>query len=90
MPTISRRKVKELIPNGKFFSVCYTKRTDGTTRHMNCRVGVTKYLKGGKLAYNPDDYDLVVVFDMQKKAYRMVDLNTLTSMTIKGRVYNVK
>ena len=51
---------------GKFFSVEFIKR-DGTTRLMLCRVGVTKYLKGGKRTVGND---IQVVFDMHKMQYR--------------------
>jgi hypothetical protein len=51
---------------GKFFSVEFIKR-DGTTRLMLCRVGVTKYLKGGKRTVGND---IQVVFDIHKMQYR--------------------
>ena len=51
---------------GKFFSVEFIKR-DGTTRLMLCRVGVTKYLKGGKRTVGND---VQVVFDIHKMQYR--------------------
>ena len=51
---------------GKFFSVEFIKR-DGTTRLMLCKVGVTKYLKGGKRTVGND---VQVVFDMHKMQYR--------------------
>lgn len=51
---------------GKFFSVEFIKK-DGKTRVMLCRVGVTKYLKGGKRTANND---VQVVFDMHKMQYR--------------------
>jgi len=61
-------KIKELVENtkGKFFSVEFVKR-DNTIRHMVCRVGVTKHLRGGKKT-TPDSY--ITVFDVQKKEYR--------------------
>ena len=57
-------KIKSL--GGKFFSVEFIKR-DGTTRLMLCRVGVTKYLKGGKRTVGND---IQVVFDIHKMQYR--------------------
>lgn len=56
---------------------------------MNCRLGVTKHLKGGELAYEPAEYDLIPVFDVQKKAYRSISINTLTNVTIEGVGYDV-
>jgi hypothetical protein len=90
MSTINRKGAKDLIPKGKFFSVCFIKRKDGSRRRMLCRTGVTKYLKGGKLAFNPDDYDLVSVFDMQKKEYRFVSLNTLEELKVGGKTIHFK
>jgi len=63
MKTI-KQKIQE--QGGKFFSVEFTKK-DGTTRVMLCKVGVTKYLRGGKRTVG-DDFQ--VVFDMQKMLYR--------------------
>lgn len=47
---------------GKWFHVRFTKR-DGTEREMFCRTGVKKKLRGGQLAYNPADYDNLIVYD---------------------------
>ena len=60
--------IKEKIQSmgGKFFSVEFIKK-DGKTRVMLCRVGVTKYLKGGKRTVGND---VQVVFDMHKMQYR--------------------
>lgn len=64
---------------GRIFTVTFTKK-DGTIRVMNCRMGVTKYLKGGKRTTDPDKY--LIVFDMQNNAYRAVNKETILS--IKG------
>ena len=56
---------------------------------MTCRFGVKKYLKGGELKFIPLERDLLVVFDMQKKAYRMINLNTISNITSKGVEYYV-
>lgn len=60
--------VKEKIQSlgGRFFSVEFIKR-DGTTRIMLCKVGVTKYLKGGKRTVGND---VQVVFDIHNMQYR--------------------
>lgn len=74
---------------GKIFSATFMKK-DGTVRAMNCRLGVTKHLKGGSLAFNPAEYDLMTVFDVQKKAYRMIDLDTLKSVRVGGRKFTIQ
>ncbi len=68
MTVIYGNYIKEKIQSmgGKFFSVEFIKR-DGKTRVMLCRVGVTKYLKGGKRTVGND---VQVVFDMHKMQYR--------------------
>ena len=55
---------------------------------MLCRVGVKKYLKGGIKKY---DYDnLVTVYDLKKKAYRTINLDTLMQLKAKGKVVKVQ
>ena len=90
MKKISRKDILQLIKDNKgtIFSVVFLKK-DGSIRHMTCRFGVKKHLKGGKLAFNPLERALLVVFDMQKEAYRMINLETLMSINMKGVEYNV-
>lgn len=67
--------------NGKFVTLSFIKQ-DGTARTMNCRLGVTKALKGGVCTVNLDKY--VVVYDMQKQAYRSINKDTIVSISIAG------
>lgn len=55
------------IPAGQMFSVYFTKRTDGSDRKLTCRKGVTKYLRGGELSYEPNDKGLVIVWSPDSK-----------------------
>ncbi len=91
MKKINRRNILELLikNKGSIFSVVFLKK-DGTLRKMLCRFGVKKHLKGGKLKFNPIERSLLVVFDMQKEGYRMINLETLMSINMKGVEYNVK
>lgn len=86
--TIQRKKVRKFIENlkGEFFSVQFIKK-DNSLRDMNCRTGVSKYVKGVGLAYDPKDYGLVTVFDAQKMSYRMISLKTLISIRAEGQLY---
>ena len=68
-----------LASNGKFVTVTFLKK-DGTIRKMNCRMGVTKHLKGGESTLDADQY--VTVFDMAKGAYRAINRDTI--IDIKG------
>lgn len=72
---MDKEKIIELVGN-KFFTISFIKK-DGTLRKMNARLGVTKHLKGGKKSYNPDDFNYLTVFDLGKKQYRTVNLNTV-------------
>ena len=89
--TISKADAEKMIraTKGKFFTVTFIKK-DGTTRVMNARLGVKSYLKGGELPYNPSDYGLIILFDVQKKKYRAVNLNTISKLKIENTEYNVK
>jgi len=69
--------------NGKIFSAVFVKK-DGTERAINCRLGVKKDLKGTGLKFDPYDKGLVPVYDMQKRAYRMLNTDTLRSFTFNG------
>lgn len=73
---------------GKIFTVSFVKK-DGTLRKMNCRLGVTKHLKGGELAFDPKEYDLISVFDLQKNAYRMINVDTLVEVSVNGESFEV-
>lgn len=79
MPHMNINKLRELIrsTNGRIFRVSFHKRTDGTLRHMRARLGVTKHLHGGSLAYNPKDHGLMTCFDMEKKDYRSIPLDSV-------------
>jgi len=84
-----KEKLELLISNkGRVFTVIFIKK-DGSIRKMNCRIGVTNYLKGGSLKFDPTKRGLLSVFDMQKKSYRFINLDTIQSITMKGKRYNV-
>ena len=61
---------------GNFFRACFMKK-DGTIREMTARFGVKKHLKGGKLGYNPEERNYIVVFDIDKKEYRTINMDKL-------------
>jgi len=79
-------EIKETIGT-KIFSVAFVKK-DGTLREMTCRLGVTKHLKGGELKYNASEVGNLIVFDMQKKAYRTINFNTIKRIKVNGNDYN--
>ena len=91
---ISKAKATDLIKGskGKFINVKFVKK-NGDLRTLTGRTGVYNSphapLTGEGLKYNPDDYGLVGIFDAQKKAYRMVNINTLQELTVEGQTYTV-
>jgi hypothetical protein len=90
--TITKDEAIELVAkrrSGRIFTVKFVKRANGEARVMNCRKGVKAHLQGGDLKYNPAKKNLQVVFDMHKKAYRMVNLETITAINADGVQYQV-
>jgi hypothetical protein len=71
---------------GNFFRACFLKK-DGTVREMTARFGVKKHLKGGELSYNPEDFNYVVVFDVDKQAYRTINMDKLIFLRYNGKEF---
>ena len=92
MKTISRKDILQLLEENRnpntIFSVVFLKK-NGEIRHMNCMFGVKKHLKGGELKFDPLARAMLVVFDTQKKAYRMINLETISNIASKGVEYYV-
>ena len=59
---------------------------DNTTRIMNCRRRVQKYLNGGKntTAHMPN---IINVFDMTKKEYRKINSDNILSLKVNKTKY---
>jgi hypothetical protein len=72
--------IKMVSKYSRFFGITFIK-SDGSLRKMNCKLGVTKYLKGGKntVAHKPE---LLTVYSRNDKNYRNV--NILTTIEIRG------
>ena len=89
---VTPKEAGELVKNYKgsqFFTVTFTKRGDGSTRVMNCRKGVSKDVKGEGHKYNVADKGLVCVRDVQKKAHRMIALESIQHISMAGKEYKV-
>ncbi len=87
---ISKVAAVELInkSKGQIFTATFTKR-DNSTRVMNCRLGVQKGITGKGMAFEPAVRGLKPVYDMQKKDWRMVNLETITNLKINKKEYLV-
>ena len=91
MNTITRNKAKELIKESKglIFSTSFIKK-DNTIRTLTSRLFI-KYKKTGiEPPYKPSDYNLIPLYDMKKKAFRMLNLNTLLTLSINKTKYIIK
>lgn len=75
--------------NGRFFTVTFTKQ-DGTLRTMNARVGVTSHIKGTGAPRAGTNDKYLTVFDAQKRAYRTINLDTVTSAKIDGVTFTIR
>jgi len=69
---------------GRFFSITFVK-ADGTTRKMVCRLGVTKH-NGGKSS-DEFNYSLLTVYDVQKRGFRNINLETVKEYTVSGSTF---
>jgi hypothetical protein len=89
--TLNREQLKYILKNskGKIMTIAYRKK-DGTLRTINTRTGVKKDITGKGLTYNPDDYGYVILWDLNKKAYRTVNLNTVTTLKGGGEIYKIQ
>ena len=91
MITITRTRAKELIKDskGKIFSTSFIKK-DNTIRTLTSRLFI-KYKKTGiEPPYKPSDYNLIPLYDMRKKAFRMLNLNTLLTLSINKEKYLIE
>tara|TARA_R110000737_G_scaffold149896_1_gene179176 strand:- start:421 stop:753 length:333 start_codon:yes stop_codon:yes gene_type:complete len=92
MKTINRNKAKELIKDskGRIFSTTFIKK-DNTIRTLTSRTGKQYKSKTGRKApYKPQDYNLIPLYDMRKKAFRMLNLNTLLTLSINKEKYLIE
>ncbi len=90
MPRISKAEAKDLIKasKGKIFTAKNIKK-DGSRRVLNGRLNVQKGVKGLGLGYNPDDFNMMTVFDMQKENFRMLNVDTMYELSINKEKYEV-
>lgn len=82
----TRDALLELIDDGRFFSVEFTKR-DGSLRTMQARIGVTRHLAGGEKAYSDAAKGIVTVYGTDAAGYRSIRIDAIHSLTVRGRTY---
>ena len=90
--SISRVKAAQLMAStkGKYFSAAFRKK-DGSLREMVSRTGVKKFRRTPdkkSFASNLDN-PYFLVYDIKKKGYRVINLETLLWVKFGGTRYNV-
>ena len=75
--------------NGAIFNVVFEKK-DGSIRHMRCRLNVKKYVKGIGMKFNPEDYNLLVAYDLDKEGYRMIPLKRVRYIKSGNKILRFK
>lgn len=80
--------LQSLVKGGKIFSVTFIKRSTGELRHMKCRMGVTRHLKGGAKAYAPKAKNLLSVFDMDAEGYRSIPVEAIKRLSVGGQTFD--
>lgn len=63
--------------NGKMVTVSFIKK-DGSLRVLNGRLGVKKYLKGGKINTNTEEY--INIYDVKNQGYRSINRSTIVAL----------
>ena len=92
MKTINTDKAKELISqsNGRIFSTTYVKK-DNTVRTLTARTGKQYTPKTNRKApYKAQNYNLLHLYDMRKKEFRMLNFNTLLTLSINKEKYLIE
>ena len=77
---MTRSEISKLVGN-TIFSAVFVKK-NGDKRKMLCRLGVKRYLKGG--VKTCDKVELLTVFDLVKREYRTININTLEKLNYRG------
>ena len=94
LPVVKRVKLETFINRlgDKIFTVDFTKQ-DGTERTMNARRKVRSHVKIGPKKYRKPigvHTPSILVFDMQKRKYRHLNLETATSIRAAGETFKIE
>ena len=84
----NRRNLKNLVSDGRIFSVEFIKRSTGELRTMTARIGVKKHLNGGYKSYNPGQHNLLTFFDMDAKGYRSIPVEAIQRLKVGGQTFD--
>ena len=95
MPNISLDEAANMVrrlsynSDGVIFTVEFIKRTTGKLRVMNCRGEVKKGVTGKGMAYDPNNHQLVSVYDMQAGGFRSISEEGIQVIRAGGQEYIV-
>tara|TARA_R100000697_G_scaffold123453_1_gene156134 strand:- start:275 stop:559 length:285 start_codon:yes stop_codon:yes gene_type:complete len=92
LKTITQEKAKKLIKENKykFFTAHFIKK-DNTKRILNCMTGKKYTLKTNKKQpYEPSKYNLLKVYDLKKKGFRIINFETIYKLNINKTKYKIK
>tara|TARA_R100000655_G_scaffold2195_2_gene9068 strand:+ start:939 stop:1232 length:294 start_codon:yes stop_codon:yes gene_type:complete len=90
--TISPDKAKEIIKANKYkFFTAHFIKANNEKRILNCMVG-KKYTPktNKKQPYDPNKYNLLKVYDLKIKDFRIINFNTLYKLNINKTKYKIK
>jgi hypothetical protein len=87
---IKKEDLKDFINKnkGKIMTIVFRKK-DGTVRTLNTRTGVRANITGKGLSYDPDKYGYLILWDLAKKGYRTVTLDTIQQVKANRETYPV-
>jgi hypothetical protein len=77
---LNHETVMDYLMDGKFFTVEFIKRGNGKLRVMNCRTRVHKHRRMGQLKFKPSQYNLILVYDVKVKGYRMISVEGIQKL----------
>lgn len=88
---LHKTKVMDVIAsaNNKPYNIVFVKK-DRTVRKMHAQQGVEKDLKGGKNKVVKPGNAYITTYDLDKKAYRTINLSTVLALSVNGVEYDVE
>lgn len=96
LQTLTLQTLLDFFAKGRFATVVFTKKGDGSTRVLNGKTKVLNALKGGQPAYNASERNQVRVCDVnlrdngvRKPDYRTVTVDNVKEIRANGKVYVV-
>jgi len=94
---ITHSEVPAIIQTGRFVSVDFIKKSTNRSRTITGRVGVFAHTKGGRIAYDPGERGMIVMYETTKSnrrgekdaGYRMVTIDRITGIRANGESFIV-